>query len=360
MKKSKKTLSIIVAVLVLFGAYRIISANMGGGEEEEKYRVNVKVAQVASMDLKTTAPLTGSIQAENQVILAAALQGEVTGVYVEVGDYVTEGTTLVTLDTSSVSASYGQASAAYNMAKEGLEVARTTYERMQTLYAEGAISLQALEQAKMSYTTAQEQVNQASAALGSAGTAVGYGTITAPIDGYVTGLNAVVGQFPGNPVATVSDTSTLEINCSVSEYLISSIKVGDPVAITVKAHPGMNFTGTVKTVSPAPGLGSFTYPVSIGIDEGQEGLMAGMFAEVHVTSNSKEDIIAVPSDAVLIKNGETQVVVLNDLIPEYVKVETGLDNGEYVEILSGLTEGQTIVTTGQHYVVAGEEVNIVE
>ena len=187
MKKSKKTLIIIAAVLVLFGAYRIISANVGE-EEEEKYRVNVKTSQVESMDLATTSPLTGSIQAENQVILAAALQGEVTGVFVEVGDYVTEGTTLVTLDTSSVSASYGQASAAYNMAKEGLDVARTTYERMQTLYAEGAISLQALEQAKMSYTTAQEQVNQASAALGSAGTAIGYGTITAPIDGYVTDL----------------------------------------------------------------------------------------------------------------------------------------------------------------------------
>ena len=359
MKKSKKTLIIIAAVLVLFGAYRIISANMGS-EEEEKYLVNVKTSQVEVMDLATTSPLTGSIQAENQVVLAAALQGEVTGVYVEVGDYVTEGTTLVTLDTSSVSASYGQASAAYNMAQEGLNVAKTTYERMQTLYAEGAISLQALEQAKMSYTTAQEQLNQASAALGSAGTAVGYGTITAPIDGYVTGLNAVVGQFPGNPVATVSDTSTLEINASVSEYLVGSTKVGDPVSITVKAQPGKLFTGTVKTVSPAPGLGSFTYPVSIGIDEGQEGLMAGMFAEVHVTSNSKENVIAVPSDAVLIKNGETQVVVLNDLIPEYVKVETGLDNGEYVEIVSGLTEGQTIVTTGQHYVVVGEEVNIVE
>ena len=118
MKKSKKTLIIIVAALVLFSAYRIISANVGG--EEEKYLVNVKTSQVESMDLKTTAPLTGSIQAENQVVLAAALQGEVTGVYVEVGDYVTEGTTLVTLDTSSVSASYGQASAGYNMAVEAM------------------------------------------------------------------------------------------------------------------------------------------------------------------------------------------------------------------------------------------------
>ncbi|MBR7148019.1 MAG: hypothetical protein IKD13_04225, partial [Firmicutes bacterium] len=73
MKKSKKTLIIIVAALVLFSAYRIISANVGG-EEEEKYLVNVKTSQVESMDLKTTAPLTGSIQAENQVVLAAALQ----------------------------------------------------------------------------------------------------------------------------------------------------------------------------------------------------------------------------------------------------------------------------------------------
>ena len=54
------------------------------------------------------------------------------------------------------------------------------------------------------------------------------------------------------------------------------------------------------------------------------------------------------------------MVILNDNIPEFGPVETGLDNGEYVEILSGLSEGQTIVTTGQHYVVAGEEVNVAE
>ena len=359
MKKSKKVLIIIVAVLVLLSAYRIISANMNSAEEE-KYLVNVKTDSVSRMDLETTSPLTGTIQAENQVVLAAGLQAEVTGVYVEVGDYVTAGTTLVKLDTSSVSGSYGQASAAYNMAVEGLNTAKTNYDRMKSLYAEGAISQQAFEQAENAYNTAQEQVRQASAVLGSAGSVVGNGTITAPIDGYVTDLNAVVGQFPGSPVATVSDTSTLEISTNVSEYLISNIHAGDSVAITVKTLPNQTFAGTIKTVSPAPGVGSFTYPVTISVNEGQEGLMAGMFAEVHVTSNRKNNVLAVPSDAVLIKNGETQVVVLNGTVPEFVPVETGLDNGEYVEILSGLTEGQTIVTTGQHYVVAGEEVNVVE
>jgi len=359
MKQSKKVLIAVVAVLVLLGAFRIISANRST-VEEEKYQVNVKTSQVTSMDLATTSPLTGSIQAEDQVVLAAALQAEVTGVYVEVGDYVTAGTTLVTLDTSSVSGSYGQASAAYNMAVEGLNTAKTNYERMKTLYAEGAISQQALEQAQTAYTTAQEQVNQASAALGSAGSAVGYGTITSPIDGYVTDLNAVVGQFPGTPVAAISDTSTLEISTNVSEYLVPEIKVGDAVTISVKSLPDQTFTGTIKTIAPAPGVGTFTYPVTISVDAGQEGLMAGMFAEVHVTSSRKDNVLAVPSDAVLIKNGDTQVVVLNDNIPEFVSVQTGLDNGEYVEILSGLTEGQTIVTTGQHYVVAGEEVNVVE
>lgn len=360
MKKSKKTMIAVVAVLVLFAAFRIISANYNSTEEEETYRVNVQTGQVAYMDLISTSPLTGSIQAENQVVLAAALQAEVTGVYVEVGDYVAAGATLVTLDTSSVSGSYGQASAGYNMAVQGLDTAKTNYERMKTLYEEGAISQQALEQAQTAYTTAQEQVNQAKAALGSAGSAVSYGTITSPISGYVTSLNAVVGQFPGSPVATVSDTSALEISTNVSEYLVADIKAGDAVTVTVKSLPDRTFTGTIKTVAPAPGVGSFTYPVTISIDPDQEGLMAGMFAEVHVTSSRKDHVLAVPSDAVLIKNGETQVVILNDNIPEFVPVETGLDNGEYVEILSGLSEGQTIVTTGQHYVVAGEEVNVAE
>lgn len=359
MKQSKKVFLVLAVVLVLLGAYRILSANRSA-EEEEKYRVNVKTGQVATMDLITTSPLIGSVQAEDQVVLAAALQAKITGVYVKVGDYVTSGTTLVTLDTSSASGSYGQASAALNMASEGLRSAETNYERMKILYEEGAISQQALEQAQTACVTAKEQVNQAQSALQSAENAISYGTITSPINGYITDLNAVVGQFPGTPLVTVSDTSSLKITANVSEYLVSEIKEGDAVSISVKSLPDQSFTGTIKTIAPAPGVGSLTYPITISIDPKQEGLMAGMFAEVHVTSNRKNNVLAVPSDAVLIKNGEAQVVVLDGTIPQFVPVTTGLDNGEYVEILSGLSEGQTIVTTGQHYVVAGEEVNVVE
>lgn len=359
MKKSKIVLIAVVAVLLLFSAYRIASS---GTETvtEEKQLVNVKTEQVTLMDLTTTAPLTGTVRAENQVTVSAGLQAEVTRVYVEVGDYVTEGTTLFTLDTSSISGSYGQAAAAYNMAVEGMNTAKTNYERMQTLYAEGAVSQQALEQAQTTYATAVEQVNQASAALGSAGSALSNGTVTAPISGYVTELNVVEGQYPAGAAATISDTSALEIGTNVSEYLVGRLHAGDPVTISVKALPGQTFTGTIKSIAPAPGTAGFTYPVTVALDAGQEGLMAGMFAEVHVVSDRKNGVIAVPSDAVLITDSQTKVVVLHDAIPEFVLVETGLDNGEYVEILSGLSEGDVIVTTGQHYVIEGEAVNIVD
>ena len=86
-----------------------------------------------------------------------------------------------------------------------------------------------------------------------------------------------------------------------------------------------------------------------------------MFAEVHIVSDSRENVVCIPSDAVFIKGERSIVAVLDDQnIPTLKTVETGLDNGEFVEIISGLEAGETLVITGQQYVVEGTPVNIVE
>lgn len=88
--------------------------------------------------------------------------------------------------------------------------------------------------------------------------------------------------------------------------------------------------------------------------------MAGMFAEVEIVSDHRENVVCIPSDGVLIKGGQTQAVVLDqDQIPTFQPVETGLDNGTIVEIKSGLNPDDIVVIQGQDYVVAGEAVRVI-
>ena len=162
------------------------------------------------------------------------------------------------------------------------------------------------------------------------------------------------------PAVTIADVSSLEINTSISENLIGKVKKDDSVDIFIKTLSNEPYSGKIIAISPAPATGTLTYPVTISVEDKDENIKAGMFAEVQIVTDKREDVICIPSDAVFVKSGESKVVVLNDNIPTLKTVSTGLDNGTMVEITSGITIGETIVVSGQQYVVEGEPVNIIE
>jgi RND family efflux transporter MFP subunit len=128
------------------------------------------------------------------------------------------------------------------------------------------------------------------------------------------------------------------------------------VISTIGTEP---FQGTVDALSPAPAQGTLTYPVEFSIQDSEERIKAGMFAEIRIISDQRANVLMVPSKAVTIRNGEASVVVLKDKLPSFKPVTTGLDNGEWTEIISGLSEGEIIVVEGQQFVTENEEVNII-
>jgi len=265
------------------------------------------------------------------------------------GDKVRKGTSLFEIDKSQVSTTL-------NQAREALSTAQTAYERTAALYSEGAVSLQAYEQAESQYNTTRESYNAASNAYNNC-------TVKAPISGYVTSLSVTAGSLAaaGSPAMTIADVSGLKINTTVSEYLAPKLKAGDPVDIRIATLGDKTYKGIITAVSPAPATNSLTYAISISVNDNSGDVMAGMFAEISIISDEKDRVPCVPSDAVIIKSGKSIVVVINDTnIPEFREVVTGIDNGEYVEITSGLSEGETIVISGQQYAKEGVAANIVE
>jgi RND family efflux transporter MFP subunit len=162
-------------------------------------------------------------------------------------------------------------------------------------------------------------------------------------------------------MASVADISELEISTAVSEYMARYIHTGDVVDVYVASLGDEPFSGTITAFSPAPALGTMTYPVTVTLDNSGGQLMSGMFAEIRIRSEAVSDAVMVPADAVIVKNGKSVVVTVDaDNIPKFNEVETGLDNGEYTEIVSGIREGDVIVVSGQDFVTEGVEVNVVE
>lgn len=347
-KQRKKRIAVIaVAVLfVLLIGYRIVTNFVLDGEEAAEQIVNVKTDVVKMGEIYLESPVTAKIQAHEEVAIVPLVAGKVTSVNVKVGDYVTQGTVLFTIDDTQMQSSLVQAREGYNLAK-------ATYERMQVLYNEGVISQQDFESARTQYITAEQGYNTAMESAA-------YYTVTTPISGYVTSMSVTVGGVAGQQMAaSVADDSKLVIKNTVSESLAGKINVGDKVDVYVSSLDKI-FEGTVTTASKIPSIGTVTYPIEIELSDPGDELMAGMFAEIRIKSEHMESALVVPSESVIIKNGESVVVTLDGTMPVFNKVVTGIDNGEYVEIISGIKQGQTIVVSGQHYVVEGEEVRIVE
>jgi RND family efflux transporter MFP subunit len=297
----------------------------------------------------TTSPVTGRIQPAQEALIIPMAQGIVNKVNVSLGDFVEKGTIIFEIDSTQISAAYNQANA-------GFQAAKTAYDAMRTLYAEGAVSRADLESAKANYTAALAATTQTKEAFDNC-------RPEAPFDGYITSLNVTVGnQAPtGSLAATIADVSSLKIETGVSEYLVNSMVPGQEVDLYVNTLGNKAYMGIIESVSPAPGTGSLTYPTTINIPNETGELKAGMFAEVQVKSQSKDETLLVPSDAPYIKGGKTWIIVIDkNKIPTFKEVETGLDNGEYTEILKGLKPGEQVVVSGQPYVTEGTEVFVIK
>ena len=182
-------------------------------------------------------------------------------------------------------------------------------------------------------------------------------SITAPISGTVVTKTAKAGDNieggSSGTLCTIYDLSYLEMTMSIDELDISSVEVGQEVRITADAVEGTTYTGVVTEVSVAGTTsgGITTYPVTVRIEE-TDGLLPGMNVDAEIVVSSADDVLSIPSAAVsrgdmvlVTANSPSAVNALDEEAPEgyvYVPVETGVSDNSYIEILSGLQEGDTV------------------
>jgi RND family efflux transporter MFP subunit len=159
----------------------------------------------------------------------------------------------------------------------------------------------------------------------------------------------------------ITGTGKLQVTTTVAENIVGSLKVGEKVEALVRAVADEPFAGSIKSIVPAPPAGQTTYPVIIGFDEPSDALKPGMLVEVNMATGAAENVVTVPSDSVIIRGGQEVVAVLDsDNKIRIAEVETGLDDGERVEIKSGVQSGDNVLYEGQHYVDADSNVKVVE
>ena len=259
-----------------------------------------------------------------------------------------------------------QATTAYETALAGYNLQTTPSDAQlaplmaQVVQAELALSMAKQPFRDIDFEMARVGIEQAEAAVEMANLQLDEATIEAPFDGIVAELYITEGSSvgPGAPVAMeVSDV--VEIPVGIEEARIGQIQPGQRAALQVEAYPGQDFPAEVSSISPIADKSSHTFKVTITpLDEDRQ-LRSGMFASLSVLVDEKQHTLLVPVDAVTEVDGQSAVYVVKDNIAQLRPVEVGLSNDGQIEILSGVEEGEMVVTAGQGSLTDGAKVETV-
>ncbi len=309
--------------------------------------------------VSTPLRLTGEIQFDDRLVAHVSTQAEgiMRKVYVTQGDEVKKGRPLLSLESVAV----GEAQADLLAAEAEVTLARRNSERITALRAEGISSekevinaTQSLESARIRRDAAAGTLrrlgNRGSAPSGSTGRLV----LRSPRNGTILAMHAVSGEVAraDASLVTVGDNASLWVWADLYEDQYAKVAEAQrarplTAAVSVKAFPGSTFTGTVDFLSPAMSESSRTVKLRIAVPNPEGKLLAGMFADVDLFLPGEDQALTVPKRAVMEDEGRSFVFVHHDG-PYYVrrKVMTGRTFGEWVEIVSGLKGGETVVADG--------------
>ncbi|MGI6028018.1 MAG: efflux RND transporter periplasmic adaptor subunit [Candidatus Heteroscillospira sp.] len=362
------------------------NAEAAENEPETDSGVAVQVETVGVQDISSENKISGKVSAGDERSIFIAANAKCTAVYVEAGDTVSQGDKICTLDLGSTLASYNAASASYNSSAQSyadqtavfssqIALLEKNVNDLQALYAIGAASQAEIDSANLSLQSAIAQRNatlsQLQTAMENAKSSLeqldgllenvdSQGNVLAPIDGTVAAVSAAENSYISNtmPVAVVTGAGEMKVTVSVSETLVPKLTIGDEVDVYVSSI-GQSLSGSIRSVDQTANMQTKLYTVTVSVPDGAAGLLSGMFADVTFHTDTVENAVVVPTQAILTIGSEQHVFVVEDNTARDVVVQTGLTGDGITEIKSGLNEGEVLVTVGQTYLKDGDAVRIV-
>jgi RND family efflux transporter MFP subunit len=391
------TAPVLALVLALTGCERSgPAAAQAPGRQSEPRPVKLVPAQESVTDRRVSA--TGTLAADEHVVLGTKVAGRVAELSVDLGSRVRRGQTVAKLDPTDARLRVEQAVAALHQARARLglsphgaddvidleqtalvrqaravrEEARLTRERAQRLWQQQLIAhaqvdaaVSALEVAEGRYQDALEEVRNRQAVLLQrrselelARQQLADTVVVSPIDAGVSERKASVGEFlaAGAPVVTLVKIHPLRLRLAVPEREAAGVQIGQPVLVTVEGARGEH-RGRVARMSPA--IVELTRSLTIEAEVPNEAgaLRPGAFAKADIVIAGDVRVVTVPASALVVFAGVEKIVTVADGKAVEVRVQTGRRQGQRVEILSGLTAGTPVVaepgslTGGQPVVV---------
>lgn len=341
---------------VVIGAATAIVLLTRAATSAEDAIENSTFVRVARRDIASVVKATGVIKPRvgADVRVGSRISGVVKRLYVQIGDTVAKGQLLAQLDDRDFVARRGEASAALQQGEVNRTYAKLELERSRTLNASGNLPPSQLEIAERAFALAEQQVAGARASLEYATAQLEYTRITVPIAGVVASVatqegETVAASFAAPTFLTLLDPSRLEAWTYVDETDIGRIRMGQTARFTVDTYGDEAFEGRVTTVYPQAEIRdnvvNYVTVVTFKQPRGRV-LRPEMTTTVRIALETRENVLTVPVGALRSQGGRAQVLIPRDGASEPRPVTTGMRDDNYVEITSGLREGDSVIVAG--------------
>lgn len=364
----KRWMIAVVAVILLVIGVRV-GMNLMAKNEQAKGSGRGKVAAVTAghpqrqrmeMTLRFSATLDPIWQAD----VAAKVDGRVEQVLVSEGERVAAGAVLAILEEADTDADLLAAEGGYYEAQARLEKAAADEARQSYLYEKGAAAKEEWETARFARENAAGAFQAAKGRLLSAQSKQSATTVTTPHDGIIQKRYYQEGYYAkaGTALFRIADISALSAKIAVPEGEISRVAVGGAAAFTIPAMAGddKRVTGRIARISPVAEGSARTFTVEVRVENPGERLFGGVYAEAHLAALPVEDALTVPLSAIVMRDDQRTVYVIEDGIAVRRVLTTGYIGDDVVEVLGGVTEEDEIITGGLNKVREGAAVRVVE
>jgi RND family efflux transporter MFP subunit len=319
---------------------------------------------------------TTRVEAERMVDVSAKASGRCEKVFVEVGDFVKTGQVIAELEKNEAQALYSQSDVMMRKNQTSYEVAKRQFE-------EGLGPKVEMDNARYTFEQSQATLESQKILLENL-------TVHAPIDGVITSRDVQTGMLVnmGQKTFRIVDPTSFQVTISPPERELPRLKVGQKAKVTIDALRGKEFDAEIRRINPSVDPVSGTVKVVLDFDEEvRKSLHESAFARVKLVMATLQGVLLAPKEALLDEEGRHYVFVARApkneaakdgptdapqavdapkdkaaagdvYVAERVEVQTGLEDSDRVQIVSGVAEGDLLITNGQHTLKPGSKVRV--
>jgi RND family efflux transporter MFP subunit len=353
----KRALIFIFILALIAGAtYGLLQIVPEKGQQKSS-RVRVDIAKLR--DLESTVPATGEVLPMQSSIVKSEISGRITEIKIEEGESVSRGQVLLELDRTSLETRLREAERNLEVEQLKVDKSERNYSRLKELYSKKYVGEQEFLDAKTDLDLARLNLEIAQTRLDDAAEDLSKTTLLSPHDGVVTLLDVVEGQVisgatsvsNGTELMTVAQLKELYMEANINEVDVEQLHLGQPAYLRFDAIPNFQVEGAISVIAPSArkdgNVRVFPIEVTFAVEDAR--VRPGISATVEIPIAKAENVVSVLLSAVFNDEGRSSVYVETATGGwERREVTVGINNLQYVEIRSGLNEGERVSLTRPH------------